>query len=391
MFSLSNALEIDKKNVSLVYRIYYAFLCSGCMSTLLGVILPYMQSEYGMSYTLSGTVLSAHQIGNLCAVIVAGFLPYAIGRKQSTLIMSFGTVLGLTLMTLTGNPLLLILAFAFTGIGRGTLSNITNVVVSENAGNRTAGLNILHSCFAIGAFVSPFVAIAVSKVQWRIAAWIFAFTMLLAWILIGTSTLSSKKVEKAKSGDYPFYKSFDYWLNTFILFFYLCAEGSLTGWLVTYFKDTGLMPISIAQTMQSVLWIMILLGRLTCAFLAGRVFKAGLILFLGLMMSLSFVLMIVSDSLALIIIGLLGVGFFMSGIYPTTFSTMSKNFNSSTVATGTCIGTATLGAIIMPIIIGAVADRSGIAGGIATLSGALFCMVLLMVVKFFRNRKEDKV
>lgn len=387
MFSLSSALEIEKRNASLVYRIYYAFLCSGCMSTLLGVLLPSMQVEYGLSYTLSGAVLSAHQIGNLCAVIVAGFLPYAIGRKKSTLLMSAGIIVGLVLMTLTGNPVLLLVAFALTGIGRGSLSNITNVVVSENAGNRTAALNILHSCFAVGAFISPFVAVAVSRIEWRIAAWIFGFTMFTAWILIGTSTLSSAKVSGKKGESYPFYRSFDFWMNTFILFFYLCAEGSLTGWLVTYFKDTGIMPTAVAQTMQSVLWIMILAGRLACAALAGKVFKPALILFLGIMMSLSFVLMILSDNIVLIVLGLLGVGFFMSGIYPTTFSTMDKSFNSSTVATGTCIGTATVGAIAMPIIIGAVADRSGIVGGIATLSVALVCMVFLMVLKLVRARR----
>ena len=150
---VSEALGIERQDVSLVYRIYYAFLCSGFMSTLLGVLLPSMQAEYGMSYTLSGAVLSAHQIGNLFAVIIAGFLPYAIGRKQCTLLMSSGIILGLIMMTLTGNPLLLLISFALTGIGRGSLSNIVNVVVSENCGNRTAGMNVLHSCFAVGAFV----------------------------------------------------------------------------------------------------------------------------------------------------------------------------------------------------------------------------------------------
>ena len=383
---VSEALGIERQDVSLVYRIYYAFLCSGFMSTLLGVLLPSMQAEYGMSYTLSGAVLSAHQIGNLFAVIIAGFLPYAIGRKQCTLLMSSGIILGLIMMTLTGNPLLLLIAFALTGIGRGSLSNIVNVVVSENCGNRTAGMNVLHSCFAVGAFVSPFVAIAATKIEWRIAAWIFSATMLLAWILIGTSTLSSRKSERTSS-DYPFYRSLDYWVNVALLFFYLCSEGSLTGWLVTYFKDAGIMSMEIAQVMQSVLWIMILCGRMSCAFLSDKVFKPGLILFLGIMMALSFVLMILSENIVLIVIGLLGVGFFMSGIYPTTFSTMDRRFNSSTVATGTCIGVATLGAIIMPMVIGTVADRAGIVGGISTLSVALVCMVALMVVKFFRARR----
>lgn len=387
--SLSSFLNIKDGNKSLVYRIYYIFLCSGAMSTLLGAMLPAMQAEYSMSYALRGYVLSSHQIGNFFAVFLSGFIPYAIGRKKSTLILGSLIVLGLLLMTATGNPFILIVAFAFTGMGRGTLSNITNVVVSENTGNKAAGLNILHASFAIGAFISPFVAVFATAIEWRIAAWIFAFLMFTALIFVGGSTLSNTPMKKVKtSSEIPFQKSFSFWLNTFIMFFYLAGEASLTGWLVTYFNDTGLMSTSLSQSMQSFLWVMILLGRLCCASLSSKMDKSVLILAMGAMMTLCFVLMISAQSTALVVIGLLGLGFFMSGIYPTTLSTMDSRYNSSTVATGTCIATATVGGILMPIIIGEVAEVSGIRGGVATISVALAIMVILMVIKLIRSRRN---
>ena len=387
--SLSSFLNIKDCNKSLVYRIYYIFLCSGAMSTLLGAMLPAMQAEHSMSYALRGYVLSSHQIGNFFAVFLSGFIPYAIGRKKSTLILGSLIVLGLLLMTATGNPFILIVAFAFTGMGRGTLSNITNVVVSENTGNKAAGLNILHASFAIGAFISPFVAVFATAIEWRIAAWIFAFLMLTALIFVGGSTLSNTPMKKEKmSSEIPFQKSFSFWLNTFIMFFYLAGEASLTGWLVTYFNDTGLMSTSLSQSMQSFLWVMILLGRLCCASLSPKMDKSVLILAMGAMMTLCFVLMISAQSTALVVIGLLGLGFFMSGIYPTTLSTMDSRYNSSTVATGTCIATATVGGILMPIIIGEVAEVSGIRGGVATISVALAIMVILMVIKLIRSRRN---
>lgn len=387
--SLSSFLNIKDGNKSLVYRIYYVFLCSGAMSTLLGAMLPAMQAEYSMSYALRGYVLSSHQIGNFFAVFLSGFIPYAIGRKKSTLILGSLIVLGLLLMTATGNPFILIVAFAFTGMGRGTLSNITNVVVSENTGNKAAGLNILHASFAIGAFISPFVAVFATAIEWRIAAWIFAFLMFTALIFVGGSTLSNTPMKKVKtSSEIPFQKSFSFWLNTFIMFFYLAGEASLTGWLVTYFNDTGLMSTSLSQSMQSFLWVMILLGRLCCASLSSKMDKSVLILAMGAMMTLCFVLMISAQSTALVVIGLLGLGFFMSGIYPTTLSTMDSRYNSSTVATGTCIATATVGGILMPIIIGEVAEVSGIRGGVATISVALAIMVILMVIKLIRSRRN---
>ncbi len=387
MFSLGNFLGVEKENRSLLYRIYFAFFASGAMSTLLGAILPEMGESYGLDYAFRGILLSAHQIGNLVSVIAAGFIPYLIGRKKSTFILGMCIVLGLLLMTVTGNPILLFIAFALTGIGRGTMSNITNVVVGETASNKAAGLNLLHASFAVGAFISPFVAIAVIPSSWRFAPWIFASLMFITLLLIVLSTLSSARMKKEK-GESAIPRSPQFWLNTFIMFFYLCGEASLMGWLVTYFQDAGIFPDAVSTAMQSFLWIMILIGRLACAVVSPRVNKNVLILILGIMMTSFFVLMITAANPVVIAVAVLLVGVSMSGIYPTTLSTMEQRYNSSTVATGLCIGTATVGAIIMPSVVGTVAEKAGIEGGIATISLALAVMVILMVIKVITARKK---
>jgi len=389
--SLSRKLQVSKENTGLLYIMYFAFFCSGMMSTLLGTILPSMKAEYQMSYVLSGMVLSAHQIGNFCAVLIAGFLPYAIGRKKSTLLLCSGIAIGLVLMTVTGNPAVLLVAFVATGIGRGTMSNITNVVVSEVAENKAGGLNILHATFAVGAFISPFIAILTTstlRLSWKVAALIVASFAVVTLILIATSSLSSEPMPRRSNGGKSFATSFSFWLNTFILFFYLCAEASIIGWLVTYFKESGIMGTSLAQSTSSLLWIMVMIGRITCASISNKVDKNKLILGLGLSMTIFFLLMISTRNIKVIFPSLLGVGLCMSGIYPTTLSTMDRRFNSSTVATGTCIATATVGAIVMPMVVGAIAERQGIAGGIGSISVALGMMVVLMIVKLAMSRKH---
>ena len=389
MFSLSSFLGVRKENRSLLWRIYFAFFASGAMSTLLGAILPEMGEAYGLDYAFRGVLLSAHQIGNLIAVIAAGFIPYLIGRKMSTFLLGICISIGLVLMTLTGNPVLLFTAFALTGIGRGTMSNITNVVVGESCENKAAGLNLLHASFAVGAFLAPFAAIAVIPLSWKYAPLIIALVMLLSLVLILMSRLSSERIHRGK-GEGTIPRSLQFWLNTFIMFFYLCAEASLIGWLVTYFQDAGIFPDWLSTAMQSCLWIMILAGRLICAVISARMNKNLLILLLGLMMTFFFIVMIVSSSPAVIAAAVFLVGLSMSGIYPTTLSTMEKKYNSSTVATGLCIGTATVGAIIMPTIVGTVAENAGIHGGIATISIAMAVMVLLMVVKVITGRKAAR-
>lgn len=393
MPSLSKLLKVRSEDVNLMYTVYFAFFTSGMMSTLIGALLPFMKTEYQMSYVLSGAVISAHQIGNFAALLIAGYLPYLIGRKNSTLTLSLGIVIGFLLMTLSGNPLLLLLAFAFTGIGRGTMSNITNVVMSEIAENKTASLNLLHASFAVGAFLAPFLAIlttSVFGVYWRVSAWVLVLFELAVLFFLSRSSLTGKPKTKQKDEGRAFMRSGRFWLNTFILFFYLCGEASVIGWLVTYFNDTGRLSPGLALTTSSALWVFILVGRLICATLSVKMNKNVLLIMLGALQIVFFLMMISVEHIALIYLSLFGFGLAMSGTYPTTLSTMDRKFNSSTIATGTCIATATVGAITMPIIVGSVAQAVGIAGGLATISLSILCMFTLILVKFFLEKKDKR-
>jgi len=393
MPSIAKILCVKKEDVPLMYTVYFAFFVSGMMNTLIGTILPFMKAEYNMSYVLSGAVISAHQIGNFFALLISGFLPYLIGRKKSTIMLSLGFVIGFMLMTLTGNPLFLLFAFLLTGIGRGTMSNITNVVMSDIAENKAASLNLLHASFAVGAFLAPFLAIlstSVFGVHWRISLWTVVVLEILVMIFFNRSTLSGRNIEKQKDAATGFYKSRTYWLNTAILFFYLCNEASIMGWLVTYFTDSGILSPSLAQTTSSALWIFILIGRLLCAFISTKLNKNFLLVLLGFFQIVFFFLMVSSQNIGLIYMSIFGFGLAMSGTYPTVLATMNPKFNASTIAVGTTIAIATLGAISMPTIVGAVAQEIGIAGGLATISITLVCMFVLILVKFISGKKPLK-
>ena len=90
----------SKSDNDLLLKTYFIFLASGAVSTLTGAILPDMQAEYNLSYSLRGLLLSFQQCGNLSAMLLAGFLPYMIGRKKCTLILSSAIVVGILMFIL---------------------------------------------------------------------------------------------------------------------------------------------------------------------------------------------------------------------------------------------------------------------------------------------------
>ena len=388
MQGIGDFLRIEKSDRSLVYRTYYIFLASGLMNTLFGTVMPFLGEEYGLSYSARGMLLSYLQMGNLAAIFISGALPYLIGRKTNTVIFTSLMILGNIMVVMTGNPVFLALSFAFVGVGRGTLANITNVVVSAKTGNRTAGLNLLHAAFAIGAVAAPLLLIMSLGISWRVSALVSAFCMLIAVILIALSALEGKPAAKKIKDRESVPRSLGFWLCVLILFFYIALENALVGWLVTYFIDEGVFPDAFAASTQSLLWVMILIGRLSCAAISNRVDRNKLILVLTLCLTGFFLLMILPESPLLIIIGVLGVGLSMSGIYPTTIATLDKKWSGSTVGMALLLGTATFGGVLISPVIGMISESSGIKGGIAFIFIVIVLMSAAIVTKLLLERER---
>ena len=380
MFSVSRFLDVQDNKEGLLYRVYYAFFFSGMMANTLGSILPDIISERGLSYSFQGTLLSVNQIGNLLAVWLSGFLPYAVGRRKSTILLGSGIVLGFFIMVLTGNPVALLLAFVLMGVGRGTMSNITNVVVGQYAGNKGAGLNLLHASFAVGAFIGPFLVVFFGEARWRIPSVIIALGMASALTLFRFSDLSNTREQKDK-GDSSLPKAPSFWINTFILFCYLCGESTFMGWLVTYLMNQGIFPSSLANAMSALLWLMILISRLLSAALSQKIQKEKIILFLGSSMLVFTFLLVNTSSSVLAAISVFGIGLSMGGIYPTVLSTNEKRYTQSTIATGTCIAVATVGAVVMPSVVGFIADNISMNIALKSILAPLCVMVVLMIIK----------
>ena len=177
------------------------------------------------------------------------------------------------------------------------------------------------------------------------------------------------------------------------MFFYLCAEQGVIGWMITYFKDTGLLPQSLSQATASVLWIMILAGRLLTAWLSTKVHKEWLLLCMGFGLVAFLILLLSSSTTPLILIGIMGFGFSMAGLYPTTVSFAGSIIQKYALAWSFILTIASLGAIIMPSIIGKIAETAGIYYGMQSIIAVVIidfiCIVLL--VSYIRKLRKKNI
>ena len=90
-----------------------------------------------------------------------------------------------------------------------------------------------------------------------------------------------------------------------------------------------------------------------------------------------------------IILGLIGVGLFMSTIYPTAFAFGSDCIRGNDLGCSVMIFTGSMGGIVTPALVGLVAEQAGIQAGmgvVAALTGLLLLSIVLSVASANRSK-----
>lgn len=379
---MTEVTESQREN-RLLRNVLFAFFVSGAASQPLGSFIPFLRESYGFSYDLSGVLLSCQSIGNLLAVLAAGFLPVYLGRRKSILITGVWMAVGyLIFASGVGTPALLILACLMTGVARGGNSNFANTMISTLPGEKaTRGYNLLHGCFAVGALLSPLLLVFFSGrwpgTGWRIVAGLLCLLCISQLVVYARMPLPPEYPEKSmRAVDRSFLKVKQFWLGSAMLFFYISTEYAIVGWLVTYFQDIGVLDANQSQMMNSLLWLVIFAGRMAGAALTGKISRNKILMIDGFGLFGFFLVMFFSRTPAPILLGLVGVGFFMATIYPTAFAFGSDCIRGNDLGCSIMIFTGSAGGIVTPALVGFVAQRAGIRAGMGLV---VVCTALLLV------------
>lgn len=392
----------DKRKKQQFIFSYITFMLNGMLALSIGSLLPFIRDARGLEYTFCGLLVSLHSVGNLLSSFFAGALAVKIGRKGSILLFNACYALSYLLILLGGNGVWLVAAFLLTGMARGATSNFSNVTINNLAPGQAWILNGLHAMFSIGAFLFPIlltVLTAGSAGRWPLACGFMLAMGILSWILYSImpvdEVMERGKAEK-ESGHrdgklMSFWKEPLFLLCTATLFFYLCVEQGVIGWLVTYFKDTGLLNASLSQIMASVQWVMILAGRLTTAYLSTRLDKTKLLRVMGLGLILFFVVLITGRTTPQIVIGIMGFGYSMAGIYPTTVSFAGKLIQKHPLSWSFMLTMASFGSILMPSVIGRIAESAGIVYGMSSIVVVIVIDMALIIglTAYMKRRAAD--
>lgn len=387
MFSFIN--KLDKQDRHTLLTCFFAFFCSGTLSLTMGSVMPDLKAAYNLSDTASGLMISAHSAGNLVAGLVSGLVPLYLGQKRSIIMLSALAFIGYFMMILAGWPAWLFLAFLLVGFGRGSVTNFDNRMVNQLSGGSPAAANLLHSCFAVGAILAPLVFLFLRDTfSWQAGLCYVIGCGCLSLLNMSRMQLKNDRPDRKDkvNSTLVFLRNPSFLILAAMMFCYLCSEYAINGWLVTYIQNkenlvaalaaSGSSPASYSQAMASLLWVVMLVGRLTCAALSARVSQKLMMMISSFGVVIFYTLMLTSSTMTMVSIAVAGLGLCMAGICPMIYSDAAIFTNTYPMATSLllCIGSS--GAILMPTVVGSLAEVFGFTGG---MSAILVSVALLMV------------
>lgn len=342
---------------------FYAFLMSGMCAISSGIVVSLLQEKLGFAYGMTGTLLSLMSVGNLLAGFATGILPGKIGMKRTVLILTAGYGAGYLLMSVSGWLAVLMLAFFLVGVGKGSTINTCTILVGNNSKDRTRGMNLMHSCYALGALLCPFLVAAAAGVTDWLPMALLSLCGLTLWLAFASVSMDGQKKEKQSGTDWSFMRSSRFWLLTGLLFCQNGAETSVTGWMVTYFKGSGILTGVLSVYTVAVMWLATLVARMLFAFVIPIKNPGTAMIKMGIGCILFYFGLMQAGTPVMAVILLFAFAFAMAGMNPTAVASAGRM--TSVTSMGVMLPAASAGAIVMPWVTGIVAEHAGIAAGMA--------------------------
>lgn len=386
----------EKQENRLIIATLFVFFVSGASSVLLGNLMPFLRETYDISYSRAGLLMSLPSWGNLASIYIAGYLPTYIGRRKTVLLTSIWMVLAFSIIGFgIGGASLLTAACIMIGIARGGNTNFSNTMMSTLPGNKSAvGYNLLHGAFALGAVLSPIVLIALTSAfpgGWRYMSFCIVGLCILQMTVYGRMNLPKESVTGSiKQVDRSFLKNRNFWLAAAILFFYISAEYAIVTWLVTYFKDTGILSANVSQLMTSLLWVVIFIGRMIGAAIVSKVSRKIILVVDGVGLLIFFLLVFFSRSELPIFLGIMGVGLFMATIYTSALALGTQTIKGNDLGVSTMIFIGSTGGIVTPAIVGMVAEKAGIQVGMGVVVAVTVMLLATILFSVFSKGGNDQ-
>jgi FHS family L-fucose permease-like MFS transporter len=361
------------------------FFIFGFITNLNMALVPHLKAIFTLPYAWAMLAESAFFLAYFVFSAPTSKLIETIGYKRTMVVSLFIQVVGCVLFIpaarMVSFPLFLTAVF-IVGAGVTALQTSVNPYVSILGPEHTASirLNLAQAFNSIGGTIAPLIAGAYILTDpakltspamvadtVRVPYMLIAAGLLLLGIAVAfmhlPALMQTQAFRPAKEGDPLLNRSIWSYRHTVLgalgIFFYVGVEVGLASIAVNYFKLQGMSSAKTASFLVSLYWFGALVGRLLGAGIMTKVNAGKLLGVFGIIAAvLVTISMVTSGQVA---IGTLVLcGFFNSVMFPNIFTLGIAGLGPMTSKGSGLIMTAVVGGAVIPLAIGALADRVGI-------------------------------
>lgn len=245
---------------------FVGFLLIGALQAVYGPAFDPIAARFGVGRGDVGLIASAHFLGTMAGVLLAGALLPRFGLRRLLRLGSALMVLGLAGVAFAPTWPLALLASLIGGLGFGHVSVTFNVGGARLGERAPVVLNLLNACFGLGSVLAPLLVALTLGLGTAAVAPFLALGAVAAVLLAVSGRLPElPETTTAATGRAPLVP-----LALFGLLFvlYVGVEAGVGAWMTTQLDDSG---VAGAAAWTSGFWLTVTVGRVLAAPIAARV------------------------------------------------------------------------------------------------------------------------
>ncbi|PKM94379.1 MAG: hypothetical protein CVU84_09925 [Firmicutes bacterium HGW-Firmicutes-1] len=367
----------------LLWGNFYGFIIMGMIVLFLGSNMPNISEQYHLSYVQGGLILSFFAAGSLIFGFICGIIGDFIGMKRVLVFAHVLNTIGLLVFALSSSVFVLYIGVFIIGAGTGAFSISVNMIVSDFVHGDGRIMSLLHMSFGVGAFIIPVISNHAVQLgfQWRSVLILLVILEIVSLILsVNMKVHLQHHTAEDKPSNKKVLKNWRIYIFMAILFFYVGAENSINGWIVTYLIHGLELSKSFANNTLSVFWIVMMLGRFINSIISQKLHKEDILLFSSMGALAMIILFMNATNPVLIVIIIALLAFMFSGIYPLTFANANPIIRGSGSAGAMITSGGALGSVTIPYMSGLASEWVGVKGVLITVFIALIFMTIFTII-----------
>ncbi|KAK7192506.1 MFS transporter [Paraphaeosphaeria sporulosa] len=363
-----------KSNIAKTGATFFAFLLMGANDASYGVMIPYIEEHYTLSYIVVSLVFLSPLVGYAAAAMLNNWVHVRFGQRGVAFLGPLCHIAGWLGLSLHPPYPAFVVIFVLVGFGNGIEDAAWNAFFG-NMANANELLGFLHGVYGLGAVLSPLVATnLITEAGWRWYAFYYILlgggvieliTSLWAFWPVSGRVYRESHPRTASGKDSRLQESLESRVTWVVAFFLLCYVGievALGGWIVTFMRRERSGEAFASGMVATGFWTGIALGRVFLGFLTpklGEKFAVTVYILLAMVCQLIFWLV---PSFHVSAIAVSFQGFFLGPLFPAAVVAATKvlpaHLHVSAIGFAAAFGGG--GAAILPFGVGALAQSRGV-------------------------------